>query len=193
MKGFFPLGSYSKPLALKIGIESAVLLFELIKDFGSTPFKIYDDYGRSIGIETISWSREKLINNKLIKPYDPKFFTSDLFIIDYEYLDMFIKDEAWVETKKISNDCLNACKKWIAYLKKKGYSKDLGQFLNEVESKDEMDLCYAIQYSIDNGYKSLFFQDSKRVNQRSRINTTGDKTDSDKGRDYSGLIKKAGS
>lgn len=188
MKNFFPLGSYSRPLALKIGVESAVLLFELIKDFGSSPFKVYDDYGRSLGIETISWSKEKLINNKLIKPSN-----SDLFVIDYEYLDMFIKDEVWAETKKVSNDYINACKRWITYLKKKGYSKDLGQFLNEVESKDEMDLIYSIQYSIDNGYKSLFFQDSKRVNQRSRINTTGDKTDSDKGRDYSRLVKKAGS
>lgn len=186
MKNFFPLGSYSRPLALKIGVESAVLLFELIKDFGSSPFKVYDDYGRSLGIETISWSKEKLINNKLIKPSN-----SDLFVIDYEYLDMFIKDEVWAETKKVSNDYINACKRWITYLKKKGYSKDLGQFLNEVESKDEMDLIYSIQYSIDNGYKSLFFQDSKRVNQRSRINTTGDKTDSDKGRDYSRLVKKA--
>jgi hypothetical protein len=190
MKGFFPFGYYSKPLARRVGLESAVILFQLINDYGDNEFpELSAEYVRSLGIETSTWAINKLITEKiLIKNSEQQFYR-----IDYDRIKDVLGDNNSITTKKMSGDCINACKRWITYLKKKGYSKDLGQFLNEVESKDEMDLIYSIQYSIDNGYKSLFFQDSKRVNQRSRINTTGDKTDSDKGRDYSRLVKKAGS
>jgi hypothetical protein len=188
MKNFFPLASYSKPLARKIGLESAVLLFELAKDYGDDKFPITLAYINSIGIETANWAKDKLTKEGLIVSYN-----EELFKIDYEKLASLLNDDKSITTKKMSGDCINACKKWIAHLKKKGISKDLGQFLNEVKEKDELDLCSAIQYSIDNGYRSLFFKDHTGTNQRSRINTTGDKTDSDKGRDYSGLVKKAGS
>jgi hypothetical protein len=188
MKNYFPLGSYSKPLARKIGLEASVLLFELIKDHGENEFVIDDKYIRNLGIETVGWCLEQLEKFQLLVKFD------HFHKIDYDQLSTVIGDNKSINTKRMSTDCLNACKSWIAWLKnKKGINKDLGKFLNEINGKDEADIISAIQYSKDNGYKSLYFQDAKRVNVRGKINTGGDKTDSDKQRDYSNLVKKAGS
>lgn len=154
MKGYFPLGSYSKPLAKKIGLEAAVLLFELIKDQGEASFRLSDGYVRELGIETYSWALEKLVKSEIFS------HDGELFYINYEILDKFLSNNENIRTEEMSKPCLDACKKWIKFLYvKKGVNKDLGAFLNEMDGKDELEVISSINKSISNNWKTLYFNE----------------------------------
>lgn len=165
IQNFLPLGSYSKPLARKIGLEAAVLLFELIKDYGNNPFKNSNrEYHWNLGIVTATWAVEKLIALGLIKE-----FNGDLHIVDYDVLNSFLDNNENIKTEQMSKSCLDACKKWIKFLKeKKGVNKDLGSFLNEVEGKDEMDIIAAINKSFNNNWKTLYFAEKEYKDKKEK-------------------------
>jgi hypothetical protein len=153
----FPLGCFSKPLAAKIGLEPAVVLYELIKDHKEGRFTWDDNYIKNLGCQSSVWSKDQLIR------YDLLLELEGVFYINYDKLDLLLQSTSTIKTNQVSKELLLHCQKWIRFLKeKKGVDKGIALFLNEMKGKDELEIISAINNSINNNWKTLFFKDQSK-------------------------------